>query len=452
MKTYLINGHVIDPSTQRDGIYDICIEDGKIGAVAEDLKDRIAEGDQVLDVQGRVVAPGFIDIHMHEDPVKDGHIEYSIFENMLRMGVTTAVGGNCGSTCMDPVAYLDIVDRDKAPCNIAMLAGEITSREKAGCSNKYMPATREQIELIRKETFRCLEGGCVGVSYGTRYAPGSEEEELYAAAQSCKAYGRPIAAHVRDDAEAIFSAIDEMAQIGKAYGIPVEISHIGSMGGFGQMDRVIAQIHEYQREGLKIAMDCYPYEAFSTEIGATTYDDGWLERYQCDYSVLEFSEGKYKGQRANEESFRYYREQDPGALTVCHVMKHEEVVKALESDVCCVGSDGILDHGQGHPRAAGSFPRFFDVYVRNGSISLYEGVRKTSCMAAERLGFKQKGSLAVGKDADIVVFDPETITDRATFEEPMLPPEGIDYVLIAGEVCMEFGRMHKKYLGKSVRV
>lgn len=453
MKTLIVNGHLIDPKANRNGQFDILIENGKVIKVCEDLKDQKGESDLVIDAAGKIVSPGFIDIHMHEDPVgPDGKIEYCIFENMLRMGVTTCVGGNCGSTNIDPVEYMDIIDRDGAPCNVAMLAGEISCREKAGALNKYEKATPEQRESIKAQVKKALDGGCAGLSYGVRYAPGADQEELMAAASACEESGKIIASHVRDDAEGIFDAIKEMADLGIRYHLPVQISHIGSMGGFGQMKDVLSQMMSYREQGLDLAMDCYPYEAFSTEIGATTYDDGWMERYHCDYSVLEFSEGKYKGQRANEESFRYMRENDPNALTVCYVMRKEDVDQALSHPMVCLGSDGILDHGQGHPRSAGSFPRFIDHYVRSGVVDLQDAIRKMTAMAAERMNLNGKGTLKEGADGDVVIFDFDKIKDNATFKEPMLPPDGIDFVLINGEIACEGTTIRENLKGRSVRV
>ncbi|MCF0135188.1 MAG: amidohydrolase family protein [Lachnospiraceae bacterium] len=453
MQTLILNGHLIDPSSCRDGAYDLLITDGRVSSVEQDLSFLKASADLVIDASGKVVAPGFVDIHMHEDPVgEDGRIKYCIFDNMLRMGVTTAVGGNCGSTCMDPGAYLDLVDAQGAPCNVAMFVGEISCREKAGAVNKYEKATPSQRRQIRDKIRNALDRGCVGLSYGVRYAPGADEEELMEAGSACLEKHRILSAHVRDDADRILPSIEEIAAIGRKFDLPVQISHIGSMGGFGQMKEVLEQIRTYRAEGLDIALDCYPYEAFSTEIGATTYDDGWMDRYHCGYEVLEFCEGKYKGQRATPESFADMRKTDPDALTVCYVMKEEDVRLALSFEHTCLGSDGILDEGQGHPRSAGAFPRFFSCYVKEGSISLYDAVYKTSTMAAKRLGLKGKGSLTPGADGDVVIFDPGKIRDRATFINPLLPPEGIDLVLINGRIAARDCQIVQKDLGRSVRV
>ena len=307
MKTLIYGGHVVDPANRVNGKLNILIEDGKIAWVGTALK----EADRMIDATGKIVTPGFIDIHMHEDPVEDGKIAPCIFDMMLRMGVTTAVGGNCGINVYDPVEYLGLVDRDGAPVNVAMFAGHEYFRKAAGAEDIYALATEQQKKTMEENLDKALKGGCVGVSFGLRYVPGANRDEFFRAAAVCKEEKKLIASHVRDDADGVFGAIEEFAAAGVEYSLPVQISHIGSMGGFGQMEDVLAMIDSYRLNGLDIAMDCYPYFAFSTRIGTPTYDPGWLERYHCDYDVLEFCEGKYKGQRATKETFDEMRRDFP---------------------------------------------------------------------------------------------------------------------------------------------
>ena len=452
MKTLIHSGRVVDPANRIDSRLNLLIENGKIACATREMPD----ADVKIDASGKIVCPGFIDIHMHEDPVEpDGKIysdeEKSIFHCMLRMGVTTAVGGNCGLNCCDPGDYLDLVDRDGAPVNVAMLAGHAYFRETAGATDKYGPTTRAQRKEMARRIAVALDRGCVGVSYGIRYVPGIDSEELLATAEPCKKSGKMIAAHVRSDAEAIYDAARELMETGKALGLPTQISHIGSMAGFGQMRSFFEMVDEARANGLDVACDCYPYYAFSTTIGSTTYDPGWLERYHCDYDAIELCEGKYKGMRCTKEIFEEMRRDMPECMTVCYVMKESDVDYAFNHPNVMLASDGILSHGQGHPRAAGTFPRLIAEFARKGKITLTDAIARMTAMPANRLGLTSKGRLNAGADADIVVFDPDRIADCATFAQPVLPPVGIDYVLIGGEIAAKDCRAINDRLGRSIR-
>lgn len=447
MKTLIYGGHVIDPANHVDGMLNLLIEDGKIAWAGTAMP----EADRKIDATGKIVAPGFIDIHMHEDPVENGKIQPCIFPMMLRQGVTTAVGGNCGINVYDPAAYLDLVDRDGAAVNVALFAGHEYFRKAAGASDIYAGSTEEQKQEMVRNLQTALDSGCVGVSFGLRYVPGADKEEFFRAAECCQKDKKIIASHVRDDAAAVFASIDEFCAAGVEYGLPVQISHIGSMAGFGQMEDVLRQIDAYKLNGLDIAMDCYPYFAFSTKVGTPTYDPGWLERYHCGYDVLEFCEGKYKGQRANAETFAEMRRDFPECITVCYVMKEEDIRLAYTHPGVMVGSDGLMNNGQGHPRAAGTFPRFLAEFAKTGTVSLYQAIEKMTAQPADRLRLTNKGRLNVGSDADITIFDYDTICDGATFADPALPPRGIEMVLIGGKVALEKGEILHGCCGKAVR-
>ena len=176
------------------------------------------------------------------------------------------------------------------------------------------------------------------------------------------------------------------------------------------MKEMLEVIDAYKANNYDVTADCYPYYAFSTRIGETTYDDGFLERYDTDYSVIEVCEGKYKGRRCDKEIFDELRRDAPETITVCHVMKPEDVDMALLHPNVMLASDGLFNNGQGHPRGAGSFPRFIKNYVKTGKISLYDAVNKMTTMQAEKLCLDKKGRLNVGSDADIVIFDLEKIS------------------------------------------
>ena len=447
MKTLIYGGHVIDPANRVDGKLNILVEDGKIAWVGTGLP----QADRTVDATGKIVTPGFVDIHLHEDPVVDGKIQPCIFHMALKQGVTTVVGGNCGINVYDPAAYLDLLDRDGAAVNVAMYAGHEYCRKAAGAQDIYAKATEAQRQDMVRYIRAALDGGCVGVSFGLRYVPGADKDEFFRAAECCRQDKKLIASHVRDDADAIFAAIDEFCAAGVEYSLPVQISHIGSMGGFGQMEAVLQQIDAYKLNGLDIMLDCYPYFAFSTRLGTPTYDPGWLDRYHCGYEVLEYCEGKYKGQRATAETFAEMRRDFPECITVCHVMKEEDIRLAFRHPNVMLASDGLVNNGQGHPRAAGSFARFLARFARTGTLSLYQAIEKMTAIPANRLHLETKGRLNVGADADITIFDFDTIADNATFAQPALEPVGIDMVFIGGEIALEKGKIVNDTRGRAIR-
>lgn len=450
MSSILIkNGRVVDCRQNLDKITNVFVDNGKIA----EITDGEPEADIVIDASGRIVSPGFIDVHMHEDHYdeKTGKIEKSMSISALRMGVTTDIGGNCGDNAFDPDKYLDITDRDGAPVNIGLLAGHTYMRNMYGKHDKYKPIPEEEIEKMAQTCAGFIEKGCLGVSFGVKYVPGTTWEEIMALVEVCRKYGVPVSSHVRQDVDGVFDAADELARMGREGKVKVQFSHIGSMGGYGQMKELLKKIEGYRAEGIDFMCDCYPYNAFSTGIGETTYDEGFLERYQSDYDSILIVSGKYAGQRCTEQIYRELRADAPHTATVGYFMKDEDVEMALMSPLVMIGSDGTRQEGKGHPRASGAFPKFIREYIKTGKISLMEGIGKMTSMAAEVMGLENKGNLLPGSDADIVIFDLDEITDNATYEDGQIASTGIYRVIIGGEIALENDEIVNEHLGKSVR-
>ncbi|MDF2532406.1 MAG: N-acyl-D-amino-acid deacylase [Clostridia bacterium] len=218
------------------------------------------------------------------------------------------------------------------------------------------------------------------------------------------------------------------------------------------MDEVLAFIDYNRSKGIDIYADCYPYAAFSTCIGETTYDDGFLERYNTTYENIEIADGPYRGTRCTEELFKDLRTLAPNTITIGHVMKESDIEKALIHPGVLIGSDGFMNNGEGHPRAAGTFPRLISEYVRKRKLlSLNEAISKMTWQTAERFGIKG-GKLSIGCNADIVIFNTEEINDRATFENPTLAPKGIEYVVLDGKIAVKHGAIINRNLGRSIRM
>ncbi len=449
MKIVINNGTVIDPKNRVFSKLNIGIEKGKI----VEISNRKLIGDEVIDADGLIVSPGFVDIHMHEDPYDKAvdAFNISIFDCLLRMGVTTAVGGNCGGGPEEPDAYLDAVDRIGIPINLGLLVPHNSLRKKVNVNNKYKSVSTENILKMKELAKYYLKKGCLGISFGIRYIPGITGEELISVCEALAGGNKIAAAHIRDDSSGVIPSAMELIEIGKKLNIPVQVSHIGSMGAYGQMEELLSLIDYHKQNGVDVAADCYPYNAFSTGIGETTYDEGFLKRYGTTYESIEIAEGEYRGQRCSEEIFNKLRCEKPETITIGHVMKENEVDIALANPNVFLASDGFMHNFEGHPRASGTFPRFISKYVREKKLlSLYEAIEKMTYLPSERFRLN-KGSLSIGSDGDVVIFDYNTIEDGATFEKPVEPPVGIKYVLINGEVAVRDNVIINGKLGRALR-
>lgn len=447
--TVINNGLVIDPANRIQSKLHLGINRGSVACLsAEPLS-----GVRVIDAAGLVVTPGFVDLHIHEDLFDEatGKFDIKIFDCMLRMGVTTAIGGNCGIGPQNPAAYLEAADRSGLPVNVGLFAAHSEIRKPYAADN-YRPAPDDAIGKMAADLDAQLAAGCVGLSFGLRYVPGTTAEELHALASVAARHKKTVSAHARDDAGYVVGAVKELIGLAATRKARVQISHIGSMAAFGQMEDVLALVDNACVSGLDVGLDCYPYNAFCTHIGSATYDPGFLERYGIGYDAIEITGGKYRGQRCSKAIFDEVRAANPEMLAVAHVMRDHEVDMALAHPRVAMASDGILVDGYGHPRAAGSFPRLIHQYVKTKKlITLHEAIAKTTVLPAERIGIG-KGSLAVGKDADIVIFDYNRISDNADFARPLTPPSGIEWVLLRGEIAVKKGEIINNSLGKAVRV
>ncbi|MDF2891071.1 MAG: N-acyl-D-amino-acid deacylase [Clostridia bacterium] len=443
------NALIIDPKNKVHSKLNMGVHNGKIVEITQQK----LFADEVIDGSDMVVSPGFIDAHMHEgdyDKASDS-FQLGIFEGMLKMGVTTAIGGNCGSGPDNPCEYLDAADRLGLPINLALLAPHEQLRKKISAADKYLPVGIEDIHAMKELAEEWLHGGCIGISFGIRYIPGIDKRELHIVSEAAVKNRKIIAAHIRDDAAQVMASIDELMEVADCLHVPVQVSHIGSMGGYGQMDEALAIIDFNRSKGLDVSADCYPYTAFSTCIGETTYDDGFLERYRTAYEHIEIADGPYRGKRCTAELFKKLRVEAPNTITIGHVMKQSEVDKALIHPGILIGSDGFMVDGKGHPRAAGTFPRVLSEYVRKRKLlSLQEAISKMSWLTAERFGIA-RGELSIGCAADIVIFNAEEVEDRATFENPTCSPKGIEYVVLEGRIAVKNGRIIKRNLGRSIR-
>lgn len=438
MKIVINNGLVIDPKNSINDYLNLEITDGKISKIS---KDKLV-GDYEIDATNLCVTPGFIDIHMHEDIMKDGKIQIDIFERMLKMGVTTAIGGNCGIGPNNIGEYLK--EYEKNPLiNFKMLLPHKILRDYIGAEDRYTSLSSDEIEKMYRYGEKLIkENNLLGISFGIEYIPGINKEELVNLAKLGE--NKIIAVHLRKDGDDIIESCEEFFEIAKYINSHFQISHIGSMAGYGQMRKFLNYIQNKIDNGLDIGCDCYPYTAFSTHIGSAVFDDGYIESHGGDYSRLEVLDGKYKGQRCTKEIFNYLRKNSPDTLVAGHLMVDEDIKIAFQDKNVVVASDGLLsESGNGHPRAVGTFPKFLRKYVLDDKImSLSEGVAKITNQPADFYGLKA-GTLSIGANGDITIFSLDELKDNATFDK-LTSPSGIKYVLVNGSIALKDGEITTK--------
>jgi len=461
---YLIkNACIYDPESGNRKISDLGIKNG----IIERIDSNISFGKEVIDAEGLSLVPGFIDIHMHEDPIEDDGTNYfNTEECMLKMGVTTVVGGNCGFTPKNMDDYFKYIKANGAPANTLMYLGYNTIRgmldEDQGSTgsayrlgNVDRSLTQSEIEILKSIVRKSMKIGAIGVSFGLIYTPGITTEEIIQIVKVLGDYKNPMTAyHHRNYASKCLLTVDENIQIANEAKVPFQFSHIGSCAayGHGYMKEALEKLDKAISDGIDISIDCYPYNAFATLIGSTVFDEGCFEEWNCDYSSVLPTEGKYKNQYCTKESFEHLRKNEPNTRVVCFAMNEEDVQMALKNPNVMVGSDGKISRGQGHPRGAGTFPRILGKYVReNGILTFEEAIKKMTLMPANRLGFTKKGRIKEGCDADITILNNKTVNDNASFMEPTLPPTGIEYVFVNGILSMKNGVILKRNSGKLIR-
>ena len=435
MKIVINNGLVIDPKNSINDYLNLEITNGKISKIS---KEKLG-GDYEIDAKNLCITPGFIDIHMHEDIMKDGKIQIDIFERMLKMGVTTAIGGNCGIGPNNIGEYLK--EYEKNPLiNFKMLLPHKVLRDYIGAEDRYASLSSDEIEKMYRYGEKLIkENNLLGISFGIEYIPGINREELVNLAKLGE--NKIIAVHLRKDGKDIIESCEEFFEIAKYVNSHFQISHIGSMAGYGQMRKFLNYIQEKIDSGLDIGCDCYPYTAFSTHIGSAVFDDAYIESHGGDYSKLEVLDGKYKGQRCTIEIFNDLRKNSPDTLVAGHLMVDEDIKIAFQNKNVVVASDGLLsESGNGHPRAVGTFPKFLRKYVLDDKImSLSEGVAKVTSQPADLYGL-EAGTLSIGASGDITIFSLDELKDNATFEK-LISPSGIKYVLVNGKIALKDGEI-----------
>lgn len=457
------NGRIMDPLTRANFIGLVGIKDGTIVEIvplnSNQTQRKKLKGDITIDAKGLVVAPGFIDIHTHE-----GILSLTM-ESFIKDGRTTMIGGNCGGSAPQLERFFRSLERRGCLINYASFAGHGSLRMRVGAKDRYSSATEEQIEEMVTFLEEEMKAGALGVSYGIHYIPGSSYDEILRLAQVSAKYGGMTAAHGRygESTHLAVYSLYEMVRLTKDTGIPHQYSHFGSMLGYGDvMDEALDLLEFAQSKGLRILADIYSYAAWNTGVGAAILDEGFFERMQCKPEDLEVLstvviDGKVvmkAGQRFTQELYDLIRpkvlaREIPDPAVIGHVIKPEKIKLAMQSPYVVCGSDGVLykdPHTKkpvAHPRATNNFARFLGHWVREkGTVDLMTALFKTSTQSAIHLGLVNKGRIAVGADADITIFNPDTIIDKGEYGEGFInPPVGIESVIVNGVLSVKNGEL-----------
>lgn len=391
------NGIIIDPERKKSTIANIGILNGKIKAITrEDM-----EGNIELDVRGKIVCPGIIDIHAHVE----GDLDCA--RVLAAMGVTTVYNGNCG---MSPENIKEFYNKyDSFLINQIEQIGHITLREQVGVTDRYKSSSDEEIEKMKGILEEAFEFGVSGLSFGLEYVPGSSRKEVLELAKVAAQYGKLVSIHTRSDSYGGLSSLREAIDITRKTGAAVNISHLTYQFGMGMATEALHMIEEALAEGLDISVDSGLYSGFATSIGSAVFDEGCIEKWGCDYSSLIAGTGKYKGKRLTKEIYEELRRNYQDDTVIGMVGEEYEVFEILEKPYVMVSTDAgtLYDAGvPGHPQDAGTYPKFFKTMVREQHrITLIDAIRRCTYMPAKRLGLINKGFIGVGADADILIFD-----------------------------------------------
>ena len=461
----LQGGRVIDPETRLDTVRNVAIRGDRIAEISE----RELRGRDVVDVSGFVVAPGFIDLHAHGQTNEANEFQ-------AHDGVTTALELESGRGYLEPWlqsrtgrallhfgasighgavrwrAMERFAEQARQATRIVREEGldskALVALRRETRPERYESLTPSEMESVLSDLAAGLAEGALGIGVPVGYYPGASREEIFRVYAFAAERNATVFTHVRDPN---IAAIQEAIADAAVTGAPLHIVHLNSMA-LGDIGVALDMVTSAQRQGLDITTEVYPYTAASTGLASTFFDPGWQDRLGISYGDLQWVE---TGEQLTAETFAVYREE--GGWVIIHMMKPEWIEQGVRSPVTTIGSDGMPYAPGAHPRSAGTFARVLGRYVREaGTLSLMDALAKMTIRPAERLediapSMRLKGRLQVGCDADITVFDPDTIIDTATFEEGLSFSEGVQHVLVSGTfVVRDSDTVAEVYPGRPV--
>ncbi len=493
-------GKILDGTGNPWFFGDVAILNGKIVEIG---KIDPAKGREKIDAKGLIIAPGFIDVHTH----LEGAIELvPDAENLVMMGVTTVVTGNCGSSALPLSKWFDSLTKNGIGVNVASLVGHNTVRRAAMGGDFNRVPNADEMARMRDSIEAAMKDGAVGFSSGLEYLPGAyaNQYELTELAKVSARYGGLYATHMRDEGETVEKSVNESIAVGEQANCPVEISHlkISSKKRWGDAESIIKLIEAARQRGVQVTVDQYMYPASSTNIGILFYP--WLfeggaskaqarlndpvSRAQVKKDVI----NKALSQGFSDLSFAYIASYDKdqsfngkniaaitqltknktdiesqaemaieilqsgGARLVLRKMSEEDVETILKQPFTMVASDASVMGTGGssvpHPRNFGNNARTLGYYVREKKLlTLTEAVRRMTSLPAQTFKLWDRGLVRTGMAADLVVFDENRVGDLATFERPKVHPIGIDYVIINGKVAVQKSASLRPRAGQVLR-
>jgi len=435
---------VLDPASALDAVRSIGITGKKIAVVSADA----IRGRTEIDATGLVAAPGFIDLHSHGQTPEN--YRYKAMD-----GVTAALELEVG---VSPVSEWYKAREGKSLIHFGASAGHIPARmavmkdsggllpRDAAMNRAATPEEQSAIEAIVR---RDLDEGGVGMGMGITYTPTATRDEILSLFRLAAGFKRPVFVHMRGGD--VVASLQEVIADSAVSGAPLHVVHINSAAT--AKTPIALQIIEGARaRGLDVTTEAYPYTASMTEIASAAYSG--CEQQKPEYFARLLWPAT--GERLTRESFERYRKQ--GGFVIQFGNTDEMVRAAIAHPMVMIASDGIIENGKGHPRGAGTFARVLGKYVREDkALGLMDAVRKASLMPAQRLeqfapSMRQKGRLSAGADADISVFDPARVIDKATFENAAQYSDGFRYVLVEGTFVVRDGRLQEGVMpGQAIR-
>ncbi len=434
----ILHGRVMDPETRLDAVRNVGIRAGRVAAITTgDIQGR-----ETIEAKGLVVAPGFIDLHSHGQDDENYHYK-------AHDGVTTALELEVG---VWPVKPWYGARQGKSLVNFGASSGHIASTMAVlHDTGQFLPRdnainlapTAQQQSEIESHVVEGLHDGALGIGMGIAYLPKTSREQIFDLFRVAARFHRPCFVHMRFNGTGepgVVDAVQEVIADAQSAGASLHIVHITSMA-VRQTPLCLRMIDGARAHGLDVTTEMYPYTAGSTALESAVFDPGWQERLGISYDGLQWAA---TGERLTRETFDKYRKQ--GGWVIIHSIPEEVVRQGMANNDVMFASDGRMQHGTGHPRSAGTYARVLGYYVREQhALTLMDALRRMTLLPARRLekftpAMSRKGRLQQGSDADITVFDPKTVIDKATFEKPAQYSEGIQYVLVGGTPVIRDGK------------